>query len=136
MNRTPWTELGHPRFDVEDGRSIDGIEALDLEGCTIDAQDAADGQAYRVRPILGSLGENANLWPFGVSPWLAHHVRLVPCCSVEQGDDLAVTEGIETLQRPPIERREQLDERCLDVPIVVDNVSPRGSDHADEREGG
>ena len=50
-------------LDVENGRAVDGIEAFDLNGVAVDADQLAGGDADAVRAVLAALGEDADLGP-------------------------------------------------------------------------
>jgi hypothetical protein len=53
-------EAAHARFDVEDRRAVDRIEASDLERRSFDRQQATDGHAKPVRPVLAALGKDTD----------------------------------------------------------------------------
>src|SRR5690348_4203334 len=53
-------EFVYHRLDVEDRRSIDGVEFGDDKLRAFAAQDAADGAADAIGTLLGALGENAD----------------------------------------------------------------------------
>lgn len=71
-------ELGHPRLDVHDRSSVDGVEARQVDTRSIDTEDPADGHPQAVRTILGSLSEDSDLWPLDPSSRMTRHPRLIP----------------------------------------------------------
>ncbi len=70
-DRRPWSELDHVRLQVVNGRAVDRVEAPDCDGPTIDGDDLARGDADPIRPTLGPLGEDPDLWPVRVAARVA-----------------------------------------------------------------
>ena len=56
MNSAAWAEFGEVRFDVEDRRAVEGVEALDGEGEAVDFEQATAGVAEAVGAGFGALG--------------------------------------------------------------------------------
>lgn len=128
------SELDHPRFEVDDRRAINGIEAGNTNLHTIDLEDSTDGDPQAIRTVFGSLSEDPHLWPLGVPSRMARHPRLVPRCLVEDIHHDAVTERCKSTDRPFIERRHELDSRSLTIPEVILGQRPGAPDDTDRIE--
>jgi len=53
---------GPYRLDIEYGGPVDGVEALDHQGTTLNRKKTADGGTYTVRAHTAALGKNADTW--------------------------------------------------------------------------
>ena len=66
-----WPELIHPRFDVHDWSSVNGVEASQVNIHSNDSNDPTDGNSQAVRTILGSLSKDPDFRPFGITSRMA-----------------------------------------------------------------
>jgi hypothetical protein len=69
--RTGGIEVPEVRLDVEDRRSVDGIQTTNPNAFLLDGDELDTRQADGIRPVLGALREDSNLWlrPALSLPW-------------------------------------------------------------------
>ena len=63
MNRRSRSEFHHIGLQIDDGRSIYGIQSLDLHGEIVNGNNAANRRAQPIGAILRSLGEDPDRGP-------------------------------------------------------------------------
>jgi hypothetical protein len=57
-------ELDHHRLYVEHGRSVYRVEFGDIQRGALDSDHPTDSAPDAIGPVLASLGEDADCWPF------------------------------------------------------------------------
>ena len=66
MDRLAGKELAQYGLDIEDRRSINGIECEDAQSRAISAEQPDDGMSEAVWPTLGALSKDSDLGPFQI----------------------------------------------------------------------
>jgi len=63
---SPRSKLGHPRFEIQNGRSVHGIQSLNVQGATFEPQDPADRCSNLIGSVFTTLCKDSNLRPIEV----------------------------------------------------------------------
>jgi hypothetical protein len=92
-------KAGHHRLDIENGRAVDCVQTLNIQGCFDNFENPANGYANSIWPSGTALRENSNLRPIRsparVPRIIGYIVRRNP---VEQENDLGMAECIQAEQ--------------------------------------
>src|SRR5580698_2033124 len=131
-----WRELSHIRLNVQNRRAIDGIQPLNLQRQIFHREQAANGNANAIGPVLATLGKDANLGP-------VQSTSGMPCANrylgflhqMEEKNDLnvrKVSQPREALRNKS--RSVQINPAFDAAPDIVDRLRDGTADHTNGAE--
>ena len=85
----------HAGFDVEDVRSIPGIQTLDNQCAVLDLQQSHRGDADRIRATRAPEREQAPGRTGAISPGVLQHRCRFRRCSVEPKENVQALDGLD-----------------------------------------
>src|SRR5262249_21638549 len=88
---------GQHRLDVDDGRTVDGLEGADLDPAAAQLEDAYAVEADRVGPIGRARREDAGQRPRGIPAGM--DLQHIPSALVQPGQNEDLLPGSEPIER-------------------------------------
>src|SRR5262249_54429813 len=121
LDLSPWPHLDEPRLDVQDRRSVDGVEVFDMQVQTVHFEQTAPRYPEPVDAPHVAVAEDADWRPVRVIPRTPRaEVEIGRIGEVEAEHDFQVGELFQSSRRVrPEPRRIDSDDRTGASPVVV-----------------